>query len=282
MQRITDDEQLRLIWDRVDEQNIDTTRTRDLWDEEITIFEGWGDVDKVASIIFSVLPAQMVADQSTDPHHIEWAIGDFSFSDQYSTCSHCNRAVDVHDGNPEPRYWYDDTGDMTCDICMRDNADFQSDYLTFVAAHLGGNSYDQWHPQIAYAHMADPSDHGYLCLNPMRGSHKYSAHPDADFLDKLESKGLPIEDHPDWSDHWFTWGIEDSANRFGRAARLIDPALQIVPQWDRLYSTTVLYWVRWDENNTPSEDDPITSRAILLYAVSRAIAKYGDLLRRGK
>lgn len=284
MQRLTTDEQLEQIWDAVIETGNAPIRTVDQWGDTFTIFEGWSEVGKMGEVIADILPADFVADNAPkwehlpedrrpdQNHHIEWAIGEFGFSDSYSTCEQCYCAVNINSMHAY-YHWFVD-GVLVCGDCIKKSPDDQDQYL---AEHATPDP-DQNRCGINRG-LADPSDHGFVLINA-RSSEAICAvdHP---------------VDHPEYK-HWLTWGGDEEAKRLQRAGRLIDPNLQIV--WEYSGGHTIL-WARLDPNaNTEypvvggwgdwgyEYADKLPAGALdhlLGYVLSLAFAKYAILHSKG-
>lgn len=235
MQRLTSDEQLEQIWDLVIEEGIAPTRTVDQWGDVFTIFESWDHVEKVAEVIFSnfaVLsdesaPSWEHLPESRRPnpyHHIEWAIGEFGFDDQYQTCSDCYCAIDTSGGYAN-YFWFVEVGDLICGDCIRKNDGLQDDYLSYLA------QYFEEERSGVNKHLADPDKHGFAPLNARSSGFVCAVdHP---------------SDHPEYK-QWLTYGDSDELVLFCKAAKLIDPNLQIVWAYDG--GSNVL-WARFNPNN---------------------------------
>lgn len=234
MQRLTSDEQLEQIWNLVIEEGIAPIRTVDQWGDTFTIFEGWAHVEKVAEVIFSnftVLseesaPSWEHLPESRRPnpyHHIEWAIGEFGFDDQYHACSDCYCAIDTS-GMNENYFCFAELGDLVCGDCIRKNEALQDDYLSYIAQHF------EEEPHGINRHLADPNNHGFVPLNARSSG----------FVCAEDHPG----NHPEYRE-WLTYGDSDEIVRFQKAARLIDPNLQIV--WEYSGGSNVL-WARLDPN----------------------------------
>lgn len=277
--RQTSDAQLEQIWSAATERDIcpNALRTIDQWGNEITIFTGWGDVEAMADLVYSILPGPFIADHAPswphakypiDPrHHIEWAIGDFGFEDQYQTCSHCNVAIVTDD--PYPRYYYDeDLGDITCDSCLKANPSFAEDYLAYCARHLENGD----RREIARPHFADPSEYGYIPLNPYTAYGEYAY---GDFLIKYEGlENFPLEDHSEFP-HWLNYADDKDLDRLGKSARLIDPNIQLVAQYNPRGYGAYLYWAKFEIE--PEDIPPSVALAILQYAIGLVFTKYKAL-----
>lgn len=169
MSRLTSDEQLEQIWNLVIEAGIAPVRTHDRWGEPFTIFEGWTQVEAVADIVFNYVPAEILGDVPTWGHlpedkrpdlrhHIEWAIGEFGFDDQYSTCDNCYTAIDTTDCQPD-HYCDYDLGVILCGDCVRKDKNAADDYLSYMARKMEEDS------DSIIKRLANPLDHGFVCFN---------------------------------------------------------------------------------------------------------------------
>lgn len=277
------DEQVESIWEKAMESSHtygNITQTIDESGDIFTIFTSWREVETLAELIYEVLPqsviddcaptwAHLPEDKRPNPlHHIEWAIGEFGFDDQFVTCSQCYSAIDTCDSMPMHGYNYD-VGELYCRNCLKDNkGDCAEMYISYCAHHLEDDGEIlRW--------MIDPADYGYILTNPQQAYGPYSRYDD--FLDKYEGvENFPLEDHPDLP-YDLTHPDSNELQRLAKAARLIDENLRIVAQYGD-YSTYLI----WAKFNEPiSEDDPATNLIILNYALSRVFAKY-KLLSQSK
>lgn len=282
MSRQISDEHFELIWSRIEEEIPNyPTRTNNQWDEPIIIFGDWADVEKVAEIVYTTLPQSVIDDlapsflhlpyEVNPHHHIEWAIGDYSFTDSYMQCAHCQRAIDIQD-YIGPRYYIDYVmGDLICDICLRENSDFREDYLSYCVAHLEEES------TIAYSHLADPIDYGYICINAASAYGDYGLD---DWLNRIGSgSNQLIEDIDDWPNGLTYPSGDIEVRRLAQSARLVDEHIHLLAQYHPTYGNAYMYWLKWADGYNPIEDEPHTSRAILLYAASRILSRYEQLRR---
>lgn len=280
MQRLTTDEQLEQIWNAAIEAGIAPIRTMGSNGDPFTIFDDWDNVSRVAEIIRQVLPADVLEqapnwlhlpeDRRPDPdHHLEWAIGEFGFTDQYSTCSNCYMAIDETDYNPD--HWrHSATGEITCGDCLRGEKSWGDDYLTDMAYQLREDG------DSIIKRLANPSDHGFVCINGE--SSKYYGDSESE---------IHLTDHPDY-DSRLTYADRDWLQRLGKAAELIDPRLQIVYAylggsnriWARFNPNENVEFIIYNEHGwgtfTESEDNQT-----LGYAISRVIAKWVVLQDKG-
>lgn len=273
MQRLTTDEQLEQIWEAVIEAGIAPIRTEDSNGDPFTIFGGWNHVGKVAEIIRQVLPAEVTAEISplfpalsyTDNcPAIEWAIGEFGFEDQYSTCSNCYVAIDDYDYNPD--HWrHSATGEITCGDCLRNNKDWADDYLIDMADQLreDGNG--------IIVRLANPSDHDFVCINGE--SSKYYGDSE-----------IHLADHPDY-DSRLTYADRERLQRLGKAAQIIDPRLQIVYAylggsnriWARFNPNENVEFSFCGDNGEWDTQDGDMGNMVLGYAIGRVIVKWVQL-----
>lgn len=254
------------------------TMTVDRWGDRFFIFEGWGDVRLVRDTVCELYPEQAaeVSRLAGDYPQLEYMIGEIGFSDQYQTCDHCQTAIQTDD--PNPYYHYDsDQGYFLCGDCLKNNHDFADDYLSYMAYHLEDSG------DCIYTHFADPSAFGFVCLNN-RNRYCREDHP---------------RNHPDYISS-LDYASCDDLRRLGKAARLIDPSLQIVYSYEHTYSGSVILWARFNPNESRDwaylangdgdwakqvdwdwQPDPTTEPEgmILGYAVSRMFAKYAKLTR---
>lgn len=283
--RQTSDEQLEEIWSRAEGDNIYATRTTDQWGNEITLFDGWKDVEKIADIVYEALPQQMIDDYQPTfanrdytvdgRYHIEWAIGDFGFTDQYDTCSHCYVAIDTQDYDG-PRYWYDEiAGDLLCDTCIKANPRLAEEYLAYCARHLGDRGV---HTFIAQYYFCEPSEYGYICINPYTayGEYRYD-----DFLMKYEGlSNFPREDHAYYKSS-LDYADDKAFARLGKSLRLIDPNIQMIAQCNFKGYGPYLYWAKFETDLEP-EVSPEVNLRVLQYAISLVMMKYHKLYLEGK
>lgn len=275
--RLTTDEQLEEIWNLVIEAGIAPIRTVDRWDDAFTIFEGWNHVEEVARLIygnFVVLTTEhaptwvhLPQDRQPDPyHHIEWAIGEFGFTDQYSTCSHCYVAID-ETAYHEDHWRNSATGEVTCGDCLRNEPSWGDDYLTDMAAQLceDGNG--------IIVRMANPSApaHNFVCING-ESSRGWGYYYDND------------SDHPDY-DSRLTYADRERLQRLGKAAQIIDPRLQIVYAysggsnriWARFNPNDNVEYSFYGDNSGWDTQDGDMGNMVLGYAIGRVIAKWVKL-----
>ena len=272
--RLTTDQQFEQILTLArEDQSIYFDHTHDRWGESLIIFEDWSSVEKVGQIVYSNLtilsedsresiPTYKQSRYPVNPyHHIEWAIGEFGFTDQWQTCSHCHTAIDTQDMHLTD-YWFDgDMGDLICPDCLRTNQDFQGDFLNYCAKHLGDSERQTFHTSAVH-----PGDHGFICLN------NYSTQYDPD---------LPMVDCPNWRGHLDTANDKDFTN-LARAVRTIDPNIQIVTTWGRYSGGVYVFWARFE--NTPDlpslgNDAPTdsTQALILEYAIGIVLQKWATI-----
>lgn len=231
MQAGLSSEQLAQLWEVAQSAGVYPTVTRDRWGDSLVIFEDWRDVCKVAGLIPSVATAEQLEQYpataiSGDYPHIDYFVGDYSFSDEYGTCAHCGVAIYTEDMQPD-HYCDGDQGFYMCGDCLRANKDFADDYLSYCAYHLEDD------PGCAYERMANPADHGFLCLNPDSG--------------ELIAREDNPADHPGFP-HWLSYGNHDDFKRLGKAARLIDPNLQVVCSYEHASGGVVRIWARFNPN----------------------------------
>lgn len=276
--RLTTDEQLELIWNAVIERGNPPIRTVDRWGDIFTIFDGWNQVEDCDRIAREVLPPEVIELAPVDrvvngytvdaSHHIEWAIGEFGLDDQYSTCDHCYTAICTDD--PYPYYWLDDAGGCLCGDCLKANKDFADNYLSHAARHLEDGEVSD-----IDRHLANPEEHGFICLNFGSAC-----------CVRSESHGM---DHPAY-DSRLTYCDREIMQLLGKAARLIDPNLQIVYGYD---GGSNVIWARFDPNAnleyptvengsfTIVNEDP--AGIALGYVIGLVFAKFGTLYnKRGK
>lgn len=275
--RQTTEEQLEQIWNAALSGDIapNASRTVDQWGNEMTIFDGWREVEQLADLVYSILPADFIADNAPTfehlkfpvdaRHHIEWAIGDFGFSDQFETCSHCYVAIDIYDSYP--RYYYDgDLGEIVCDDCLRKDSAKAEDYLSHCARHLEDSN-----REIARPHFVEPHDHGYIALNPYSAYGEYAY---GDFLIKYEGiENFPLEDHSEFP-RSLSYADDKDLARLAKAVKLIDPSVMLLASYIPSGYGGYLYWAKFE---TEVSDDPAVNLAILQYAIGCIFAKYQSL-----
>lgn len=280
MQRATTDEQLEQIWEMVVESGNAPVRTVDRYGDLFTIFDGWNQVEEIAQIVYSnftVLTTEnapswdhLPEDRRPDPmHHIEWAIGEFGFKDQFQTCSNCYVAIDTTDYQPD-HVWLADLGELLCGDCLRKDSNMQDDYLTYSAARLEEDG------DCIYTRMAHPAEHGFVCVNGASTEFCLTDYSD---------------DHPNYHSA-LTYADTLELRRLAKAARLIDSSIQIVFHYTYTFSGSNVIWARFNPNENvefaqyqndssktgvwyTTEED--SNRAALGYALSRVFAKYGIL-----
>lgn len=281
--RQTTEEQLEQIWNAATERDIapNVSRTIDQSGNEITIFGSWREVEAIAEIVYTVLPQQTIDDcQPTfanrdytvdGRHHIEWAIGDFGFEDQFQTCSHCCVAIDIHDS--WPRYYVDyDLGEIVCDDCLKKDSTMAYEYLAYCARHLG----DHDAREIARPHFVEPSDHGYIALNPYSSYGEYAY---GDFLIKYEGiENFPTKDHSEFP-HGLSYADDKDLARLGKSVKLIDTNVMLLASYTPSGHSGYMYWAKFENEVS---DDPTVNLAILQYAIGRIFAKYQTLRNQGK
>lgn len=284
MQRVTSDSQLEYVWAKALAAGVNNpTRTVDRWGEPFTIFGEWSEVEAVAAIIYAELPSiceefapswgHLPQDRQPDPrHHIEWAIGEFGFSDQYSTCDNCYTAI-CTDDMYQDFYLDNDQGFYMCGDCLRKNKNFADDYLAYCARKLE----EEGCPVIK--RMANPADFGFVCLNAKASYYTCQVdHP---------------SDHPNYPD-LLTFAGSEEVRKLAKAARLIDPSLQVVYYSDggcnvifaRFNPSDNGYYADHDGDNWreyPMDDgDGVTAPSALFgYATSRMFAKWRTLAKVG-
>lgn len=270
------DEQLQEVWNVAEQNDIfcNISRTVDENGDEFTIFGSWREVEAMAEIIYSTLPQSVIddyapswshlpEDRKPNPHHhIEWAIGDFGFEDEYAICSQCYSAINEHDYMPMHGHNLD-LGEIYCRGCLETNrGDSAQAYLEYCANHLEDEG------EILRT-VVDPAQYGYIYLNPLQcyGEWRYG-----DFLLKYEGMPhFPLEDHADLP-YALSYADITGIRRLGKAARLIDDNLRVIAQYGS-YSTYML----WAKFETEVADDPAINLAILQYAVSRMFAKWRSI-----
>lgn len=234
MQRLTSDEQLEQIWNLAIEAGIAPVRTQDRDGDPFTIFDSWDNVEAVAELICVNLPEFATEnapswehlEESKRPnpyHHIEWAIGEFGFSDQYSTCDNCYTAIDTCDYQPD-HYWDYDLGVIMCGDCVRKDKSAADDYLSYMARKLEEEG------QAIIKRLADPLDHGFVCLNSTSAMQYVSQECEPD--------------HPAYS-HLLTYYDGEAIGKFAKFARLTDERLQIVYEFN---GGSNLLYARWNTN----------------------------------
>lgn len=279
MQRFLSDAQIAQIWDIVQEEGIvsNVMPTVDRWGEPFTIFEGWRDVEAIAYLVYSTFPdvanenaptwEHLPADRRPNPaHHIEWAIGEYGFSDQFDLCSHCSAAIDHTDYQPD--HWYNVGGELLCGDCTRKDKDLGDDYLTHSAYQLEEDG------DCIYTRLAHPGDHGFVCVNGH--SSDFCA---VDYHD----------DHPQYAGI-LTYCDRLELSRLAKAARLIDPSIQIVFNYVYTFSGSNVIWARfnpsanvefpfYNDGDWDTQDGDM-GNMILGYALGRVFAKY-ESLRKG-
>lgn len=232
MQRLTSDEQLEQIWEAAIDGGFAPIRTVDQWGEEFTIFDGWAQVEKVNDLVRELLPPDFLSDNAPiaddrmlyPEHHIEWAIGEFGFDDQYQTCSDCYCAVNTDGMNPN-YFFFAELGELLCGDCIRKDTGLQDDYLTYLAQHFEDER------SGVIKQLADPDKHGFIYLN-FRSA--------CCIRDEVAGES----DHPEYR-QWLTYGDSDEIGLLQKAAKLIDPNLQIV--WAYAGGSNVL-WARFNPN----------------------------------
>lgn len=264
MQRLTTDEQLEQIWDVVIEAGIAPIRTVDRWGEPFTIFEGWNHVGLVRELVVAVLPIELVeANEPSDTDHLEWAIGEFGFTDQYSTCSNCYVAID--DCDCQPDHWrHSVTGEITCGDCLRKEKSWADDYLTDMANQLREDG------DSIVKRLADPGDHEFVCLNSTAAN------------EYCRDECNP--DHPDY-DSRLTYADREWMQRLGKAVELIDSRLQIVYSyegganliWARFNPSENVEFSFYGSNDKWDTQDGDMGNMVLGYAIGRVIAKWVQL-----
>lgn len=282
--RQTTDEQLEQIWDAAQERDIapNVSRTVDQWGNEMTIFGSWREVEAIAEIVYTVLPQQMIDDYQPTfanrdymvdgRHHIEWAIGDYGFEDQFQTCSHCYVAIDIYDSYP--RFYVDyDLSEIICADCLKKDSTMAENYLAYCARHLEDTHNQR---EIARPHMVEPSEHGYICLNPYSAYGEYAY---GDFLVKHDGlENFPLEDHAEYPNS-LTYADDKDLTRLGRSVRIIDTNVMLLASYIPSGYSGYMFWAKFENE---ASDDPAINLAILQYAVGRIFAKYHDLYMRGK
>lgn len=274
--RQTTDDQLEAIWSAAQEGDIAPNAWRgvDQWGNEITIFGSWREVEQIAEVVYTVLPQEMIDEyqptfanrhyEVDKRHHIEWAIGDFGFDDQYSTCSSCGVAIDIHDYHP--RHYVDyDASEITCADCIAKH--YADEYLAYCARHMADNI-----GEIA-RDFVEPSEYGYILLNPYSGYGEYAY---SDCLIKYDGlPNFPLNDHPDLP-HDLSYADRKGLARLAKSNRLVDDNIMLFAQYR--YSG-YLFWAKFENDQ---HDDPIVNLAILNYGITRIFAKYNKLRMEGK
>lgn len=272
MQRLTSDEQLEMIWNAAIEAGIAPIRTEDSNGDPFVIFDGWDEVENIYDLTLRILPKE-VLDQApkfegrreykiNPAHHLEWAIGEYGFSDQFQTCSNCYAAIDTTDYQPD--HWFDnDTGDLLCGDCIRKDENLADDYLSFMAKYLADYS------EPITKRLAQPDDHGFVCINST-SAQQY-----------VRDECNP--DHPAY-DSRLTYANSTWMQRLGRAARLVDPNLQFVYTQS---GGANLIFARWNPNESAeyatvngykwSIGDSDTNGGALGYAIGRVMVKWAQL-----
>lgn len=288
MQRLLSDEQVKQIWELAREQDIapNADVTLDRNGDPFTVFDSWEDVEAIAEIINVTFPEfaqentpsweHLPEKKRPNPyHHIEWAIGEYGFSDQFQTCSHCMVAIDTQDSWPY-YYWNEDTSEIICGDCLKSDPDWASEYLSYCAARLRTNA------ECVYSYMVDPDKCGFVCLN------EYSS----DYYVPSDTT-----DHPAY-DRRLDYAKHEELIRLGKAAHIIDPNLEIV--YTYRHSSSVVLWARFNPNQSydfalcsggrwysydlNSGDVEIELNVInpaLGYAIGRMFAKFGQLTNKG-
>lgn len=270
MQRLTTDDQLEQIWNAAIEAGIAPIRTEDSNGDPFAIFEDWGEVEKIHDLVCHLLPVAVTEHAPTwehlpeerrpnPAHHIEWAIGEFGFSDEYSTCSNCYVAINTHSYNPD-HWWHYEAGEILCGDCTRANVHMQEEYLSYAASKLEEEG------QSIMTRLASPDDHGFVCVNST-SAEQY-----------VRDECNP--DHPDY-DSRLTYADRLWLQRLGKAARLVDPALQIVYV---CHGGSNLIFARFDPNanvefsamngNHWEYSDNDDNQAALGYALRLVFAKW--------
>lgn len=278
--RQTTDEQLEQIWAKALEDDIvpNAWRAVTQWGDTITIFSGWDDVEAMAEIVYQVLPQEFIDDTapawlhlSEDrrpnvKHHIEWAIGEYFFEDSYTPCSNCGVAIHIHDY--QPQFYVDhDSCEITCADCLRTDLGWAFDYLAYCSRHMSGDN------QEIARNFVEPSDHGFILLNPYSGYGEYGY---SDCLIKYDGiANFPLEDHEDLP-YEIGYADYNQLARLAKSNRLIDDGIMLLAQYHR---SGYLFWAKFDEDK--SEDASI-NLAILQYGISRIFAKYVQLRSEGK
>lgn len=285
MKRLLSDADLAQIWELAQEEVIapDVTPTVDTNGDSFTIFGGWRDVETIAQIIYSTFPdlakenaptwEHLPADRRPAPeHHTEWAIGEYGFSGQFQTCSNCYVAIDTMDYQPD-HVWLADLGELYCGDCLRKDKNLADDYLTYNACHLEEEG------NCIYTRLAHPDDHGFVCLN----GHS------SDFC-----SGDYHDDHPEYKGT-LTYCDSLELRRLAKAARLIDPAIQIVFNYVYTFCGSNVIWARFNPNenmefpfynngdwdfNYAENALPGATDHVLGYALGRVFVKY-ESLRKG-
>lgn len=278
----TSDEQRDQIWSRADDEGIDVTRTVDYWGDEITIFQGWHDVEKLAEIIYTTLDQQYINDTAPswehleesrrpNPHRcIEWAIGEFSFDDEYTTCSQCYSAIDMHDAHP--LYGSNlDLGEIYCANCLRTNkGDSALAYLDYCARHLEDNR------EIVRT-FVDPSDHGYI---PINLESSYGDYHYGDALIKYEGiTNFPLEDHPEFRSGYYglLYANHDQLGKIAKAARLVDSNFRLIAQYSPYGHSSYIYWAKFEDEPHDSDEDKAANYQILQYVIGLVLRKFEAL-----
>lgn len=265
MQRLTTDEQLEQIWEAVIESGNAPIRTVDSNGDSFVIFDGWDHVRRVRDVVVEVLPTELVKENEpfgSDPDSLEWAIGEFGFDDQYSTCSNCYAAIDFY-GNHFDYWRHSVTGEITCGNCLRREKDWADDYLTDMAYQLREDG------DSIIVRLANPGDHEFVCINGE--SSKYYG----------DDSNVCLTDHPDY-DSRLTYADREWMQRLGKAAELIDSRLQIVYSCE---GGANLIWVRFNPNENVEfsfctdngewdTQDGDMGNMVLGYAIGRVIAKW--------
>lgn len=268
MQRLTSDEQLEQIWNAAIEEGIAPIRTTDSYGDPFVIFDDWNEVENIYDLTLRILPKEVLDEAPIYPterllypaHHIEWAIGEFGFSDQFQTCSNCYVAIDTEDYNPD--HWWSEEGYL-CGDCTRKNSDWADDYLTYLASHL------EEHSESVITRLAQPDDHGFVCINST-SAQQY-----------VRDECNP--DHPAY-DSRLTYADHAWLHRLGKAARLVDPNLQFVYTQS---GGANLIFARWNPNESAeyatvngykwSIGDSDTNGGALGYAIGRVMVKWAQL-----
>lgn len=284
MSRLTTDEQLEQIWNAAIEAGIAPIRTVDRSNDPFAIFDGWEGVEAIAELVnanFAELAeehaptwAHLPRDRQPDPrHHIEWAIGEFGFSDQFSTCSHCYAAIDTNSIYAD-HHQNSVTGEIACGDCLRSHPDFADDYLSDMASQMTDDAH------YVYVNVANPSAaaHNFVCINGE--SSKYWGDDNSD---------LYLTDHPDY-DSRLTYASREAMQRLGIAAQRVDPHLQIVYAsmggsnriWARFNPNENMEYSAVNERTSINDEiwgysDEDTGFAVLGYAIGRVIAKWVQL-----
>jgi hypothetical protein len=252
------------LLDAATSENVYVTTTFDRWDNSpFYIVDGWEDVRKLRVIAREELvPDDLLAGEEWEEFSTQLAsgredldllLGEWSFSDSYTTCSHCGGALCIENNMYSEWYLNYDTGDIACNKCTREN--FGDEYLTYCASHWEDENF-----LVAHHSYANPREYGFVRLNYWED----------------EEEGIEGENHRELP-YDIEYANYDDLRRLGKAIRLVDDSLQVVCQHHPLFANnTYVYWARFDPNS-----DWADSPDALNYAIGRVFAKYHALRRAG-